>query len=136
MSDTVNTMSATKLFNNYFERILSISGLLPIDLLPKNINNIEPSKYAKYPKYIPQFEALAYCIAKAINDCTDTPRKQYKTILIDLYLKDMFSLDIQEKMGYSSTTYKRHKRLALKEFTDYFNYYAVKEGVNSMIKLG
>ena len=44
MSNTAVVVNAYKFFNKYFDRILSVSGLLPLDLMPENLNNIKPVK--------------------------------------------------------------------------------------------
>ena len=93
MSNTTVVVSAYQFFNKYFDRILSISGLLPLDLMPENISNIKPSNDESYPTRIIQAETIAYCIALAINECKNEPRKPYKTILIDVYLKEISNIE-------------------------------------------
>ena len=100
MSNTAVVVNAYKFFNKYFDRILSVSGLLPLDLMPENLNNIKPSNAENYPQRIIQAETIAYCIALAINECKNEPRKPYRTILIDVYLKELSNMDTTQKVGY------------------------------------
>lgn len=67
MSSTTVIVNAYKFFNKYFDRILSISGLLPMDLMPENISNIKPSNAENYPQRIIQAETIAYCILHSIS---------------------------------------------------------------------
>lgn len=135
MSGTTVIVNAYKFFNKYFDRILSISGLLPMDLMPENISNIKPSNAENYPQRIIQAETIAYCIALAINDCKNEPKKPYKTILIDVYLKELSNIDTMQKVGYEHSRYNVLKRQAINEFAGRFNIYAIKAGVNSIIEL-
>ena len=135
MSNTTVVVSAYKFFNKYFDRILSISGLLPLDLMPENLSNIKPSDDESYPQRIIQAETIAYCIALAINECKDEPRKPYKTILIDVYLKELSNTDTMQEVGYEHSRYNVLKRQAMNEFAGRFNVYAIKSGVGSIIEL-
>ncbi|WP_025006056.1 hypothetical protein [Lactobacillus gallinarum] len=135
MSGTTVIVNAYKFFNKYFDRILSISGLLPMDLMPENISNIKPSNAENYPQRIIQAETIAYCIALAINDCKNEPKKPYKTILIDVYLKELSNIDTMQKVGYEHSRYNVLKRQAINEFAGRFNIYAIKVGVSSIIEL-
>ena len=135
MSSTTVIVNAYKFFNKYFDRILSISGLLPMDLMPENISNIKPSNAENYPQRIIQAETIAYCIALAINDCENEPKKPYKTILIDVYLKELSNIDTMQKVGYEHSRYNVLKRQAINEFAGRFNIYAIKAGVSSIIEL-
>ena len=135
MSSTTVIVNAYKFFNKYFDRILSISGLLPMDLMPENISNIKPYNAENYPQRIIQAETIAYCIALAINDCKNEPKKPYKTILIDVYLKELSNIDTMQKVGYEHSRYNVLKRQAINEFAGRFNIYAIKVGVSSIIEL-
>lgn len=135
MSNTAIVVSAFKFFNKYFDRILSIGGRLPMELIPENISKIKPSNDERFTLDIIQAETIAYCVALAINDCKDEPRKPYKTILIDVYLKCMTNTETMQKVGYSHTRYNELKKQALNEFAGRFNIYAIKSGVNSIIEL-
>ncbi len=135
MNSTTVIVNAYKFFNKYFDRILSISGLLPMDLMPENISNIKPSNAENYPQRIIQAETIAYCIALAINDCKNEPRKPYKTILIDVYLKELSNIDTMQEVGYEHSRYNVLKRQAMNEFVGRFNIYAIKSGVSSIIEL-
>ena len=135
MSGTTVIVNAYKFFNKYFDRILSISGLLPMDLMPENISNIKPSNAENYPQRIIQAETIAYCIALAINDCKNEPKKPYKTILIDVYLKELSNMDTMREIGYEHSRYAVLKRQAVDEFAGRFNVYAIKSGVGSIIEL-
>lgn len=135
MSSKPVVVNAYKFFNKYFDGILSISGLLPMELMPENINNIKPSNAENYPQRIIQAKTIAYCVALAINDCQDAPRKPYKTILIDVYLKCMSNIETMQKVGYEHSRYAVLKRQAVNEFAERFNTHAIKLGVNSIIEL-
>lgn len=135
MSSTTVIVNAYKFFNKYFDRILSISGLLPMDLMPENLSNIEPSNDERFTPDIIQAETIAYCVALAINDCKNEPRKPYKTILIDVYLKELSNIDTMQEIGYEHSRYNVLKRQAMNEFAGRFNVYAIKAGVNSIIEL-
>lgn len=135
MNSTTVIVNAYKFFNKYFDRILSISGLLPMDLMPENISNIKPSNAENYPQRIIQAETIAYCIALAINECKNEPRKPYRTILIDVYLKELSNIDTMQKVGYEHSRYSVLKKQALNEFAGCFNIYAIKSGVSSIIEL-
>lgn len=135
MSGTTVIVNAYKFFNKYFDRILSISGLLPMDLMPENISNIKPSNAENYPQRIIQAETIAYCIALAINECKNEPRKPYKTILIDVYLKEISNIETMKEVGYEHSRYAVLKRQAVNEFAGRFNVYAIKSGVGSIIEL-
>lgn len=135
MSSTTVVVNAYKFFNKYFDRILSISGLLPLDLMPENLNNIKPSNAENYPQRIIDAETVAYCIALAISECKDEPRKPYKTILIDVYLKEMSNIETMKKIGYEHSRYSVLKRQAVNEFAGRFNIHAIKSGVSSIIEL-
>lgn len=135
MSNTAVVVNAYKFFNKYFDQILSVSGLLPLDLMPENLNNIKPSDAENYPQRIIQAETIAYCIALAINECKNEHRKPYRTILIDVYLKELSNIDTMQKVGYEHSRYSVLKKQALNEFAGRFNIYAIKSGVNSIIEL-
>ncbi len=135
MSSKPVVINVYKFFNKYFDRILSISGLLPMDLMPENISNIKPSNAENYPQRIIQAKIIAYCIALAVNDCKNEPRKPYKTILIDVYLKELSNIDTMQEVGYEHSRYNVLKRQAMNEFAGRFNIYAIKSGVNSIIEL-
>ena len=135
MSSTTVIVNAYKFFNKYFDRILSISGLLPMDLMPENLSNIEPSNDERFTPDIIQAETIAYCIALAINDCKNEPRKHYKTILIDVYLKEISNIETMKEVGYEHSRYAVLKTQAMNEFAGRFNVYAIKSGVGSIIEL-
>lgn len=135
MSSTTVVVNAYKFFNKYFDRILSIGGRLPMDLIPENLSNIKPSNDERFTPDIIQAETIAYCVALAINDCKNEPRKPYKTILIDVYLKELSNIDTMQEVGYEHSRYNVLKRQAMNEFAGRFNVYAVKSGVNSIIEL-
>lgn len=135
MSNTTVVVNAYKFFNKYFDRILSISGRLPMDLMPENLSNIEPSNDERFTPDIIQAETIAYCVALAINDCKNEPRKPYRTILIDVYLKELSNIDTMQKVGYEHSRYSVLKKQALNEFAGRFNIYAIKSGVSSIIEL-
>ena len=135
MSNTAVVVNAYKFFNKYFDRILSIGGRLPMDLIPENLSNIKPSNDERFTPDIIQAETIAYCVALAINDCKNEPRKPYKTILIDVYLKELSNMDTMQKVGYEHSRYNVLKRQAMNEFAGRFNVYAIKAGVNSIIEL-
>ena len=135
MSSTTVVVNAYKFFNKYFDRILSIGGRLPMDLIPENLSNIKPSNDERFTPDIIQAETIAYCVALAINDCKNEPRKPYKTILIDVYLKELSNTDTMQEVGYEHSRYNVLKRQAMNEFAGRFNVYAIKAGVNSIIEL-
>ena len=135
MSSTTVVVNAYKFFNKYFDRILSIGGRLPMDLIPENLSNIKPSNDERFTPDIIQAETIAYCVALAINDCKNEPRKPYKTILIDVYLKELSNIDTMQEVGYEHSRYNVLKRQAMNEFAGRFNIYAIKSGVNSIIEL-
>lgn len=135
MSSTTVVVNAYKFFNKYFDRILSIGGRLPMDLIPENLSNIKPSNDERFTSDIIQAETIAYCVALAINDCKNEPRKPYKTILIDVYLKELSNIDTMQEVGYEHSRYNVLKRQAMNEFAGRFNVYAIKAGVNSIIEL-
>lgn len=135
MNSTTVIVNAYKFFNKYFDRILSISGLLPMELMPENLSNIEPSNDERFTPDIIQAETIAYCVALAINDCKNEPRKPYKTILIDVYLKELSNIDTMQEVGYEHSRYNVLKRQAMNEFVGRFNIYAIKAGVSSIIEL-
>lgn len=135
MGSTTVVVNAYKFFNKYFDRILSIGGRLPMDLIPENLSNIKPSNDERFTPDIIQAETIAYCVALAINDCKNEPRKPYKTILIDVYLKELSNIDTMQEVGYEHSRYNVLKRQAMNEFAGRFNVYAIKAGVNSIIEL-
>lgn len=135
MSSTTVVVNAYKFFNKYFDRILSIGGRLPMDLIPENLSNIKPSNDERFTPDIIQAETIAYCVALAINDCKNEPRKPYKTILIDVYLKELSNIDTMQEVGYEHSRYNVLKRQAMNEFAGRFNIYAIKAGVSSIIEL-
>lgn len=135
MSSTTVVVNAYKFFNKYFDRILSIGGRLPMDLIPENLSNIKPSHDERFTPDIIQAETIAYCVALAINDCKNEPRKPYKTILIDVYLKELSNIDTMQEVGYEHSRYNVLKRQAMNEFAGRFNIYAIKAGVSSIIEL-
>ena len=103
--------------------------------MPENISNIKPSNDESYPTRIIQAETIAYCIALAINECKNEPRKPYKTILIDVYLKEISNIETMKEVGYEHSRYAVLKRQAMNEFAGRFNVYAIKSGVGSIIEL-
>lgn len=115
--------------------LINISGHFPTDLMPANIDKFRLRDKDIYSSNIKQAENVLYCVALAIRDCKDEPRKPYRTILIDLYLKDMLNLEVQQEVGYSRSRYNTFKKQALQDFTQRFNYYAVQEGISSLIEL-
>lgn len=134
MSDKVVIDAKTFLKTNLYY-LINISGHFPTDLMPANIDKFRLRDKDIYSSNIKQAENVLYCVALAIRDCKDEPRKPYRTILIDLYLKDMLNLEVQQEVGYSRSRYNAFKRQALQDFTQRFNYYAVQEGISSLIEL-
>ena len=134
MSDKAVIDAKTFLKTNLFY-LINISGHFPTDLMPANIDKFRLRDKDIYSSNIKQAENVLYCVALAIRDCKDEPRKPYRTILIDLYLKDMLNLEVQQEVGYSRSRYNTFKKQALQDFTQRFNYYAVQEGISSLIEL-
>lgn len=134
MSDKAVIDAKTFLKTNLYY-LINISGHFPTDLMPANIDKFRLRDKDIYSSNIKQAENVLYCVALAIRDCKDEPRKPYRTILIDLYLKDMLNLEVQQEIGYSRSRYNAFKRQALQDFTQRFNYYAVQEGISSLIEL-
>lgn len=134
MSDKAVIDAKTFLKTNLYY-LINISGHFPTDLMPANIDKFRLRDKDIYSSNIKQAENVLYCVALAIRDCKDEPRKPYRTILIDLYLKDMLNLEVQQEVGYSRSRYNAFKRQALQDFTQRFNYYAVQEGISSLIEL-
>ena len=134
MSDKTVMDAKTFLKTNLYY-LINISGHFPTDLMPANIDKFRLRDKDIYSSNIKQAENVLYCVALAIRDCKDEPRKPYRTILIDLYLKDMLNLEVQQEIGYSRSRYNAFKRQALQDFTQRFNYYAVQEGISSLIEL-
>lgn len=134
MSDKTVMDAKTFLKTNLYY-LINISGHFPTDLMPANIDKFRLRDKDIYSSNIKQAENVLYCVALAIRDCKDEPRKPYRTILIDLYLKDMLNLEVQQEVGYSRSRYNAFKRQALQDFTQRFNYYAVQEGISSLIEL-
>ena len=134
MSDKAVIDAKTFLKTNLYY-LINISGHFPTDLMPANIDKFRLRDKDIYSSNIKQAENVLYCVALAIRDCKDEPRKPYRTILIDLYLKDMLNLEVQQEVGYSRSRYNAFKRQALQDFTQRFNYYAVQECISSLIEL-
>ena len=134
MSDKAVIDAKTFLKTNLYY-LINISGHFRTDLMPANIDKFRLRDKDIYSSNIKQAENVLYCVALAIRDCKDEPRKPYRTILIDLYLKDMLNLEVQQEVGYSRSRYNAFKRQALQDFTQRFNYYAVQEGISSLIEL-
>lgn len=134
MSDKAVMDAKTFLKTNLYY-LINISGYFPTDLMPANIDKFRLRDKDIYSSNIKQAENVLYCVALAIRDCKDEPRKPYRTILIDLYLKDMLNLEVQQEVGYSRSRYNTFKKQALQDFTQRFNYYAVQEGISSLIEL-
>lgn len=134
MSDKAVIDAKTFLKTNLYY-LINISGHFPTDLMPANIDKFRLRDKDIYSSNIKQAENVLYCVALAIRDCKDEPRKPYRTILIDLYLKDMLNLEVQQEVGYSRSRYNTFKKQALQDFTQRFNYYAVQEGISSLIEL-
>lgn len=134
MFDKVVIDAKTFLKKNLYY-LINISGHFPTDLMPVNIDNFHLRDKGNYSDDIKQAENVLYCVALAIRDCKEEPRKPYRTILIDLYLKDMLNLEVQQEIGYSRSRYNAFKKQALQDFTQRFNYYTVQEGISSLIEL-
>lgn len=134
MSDKAVIDAKTFLKTNLYY-LINISGHFPTDLMPANIDKFRLRDKDIYSSNIKQAENVLYCVALAIRDCKDEPRKPYRAILIDLYLKDMLNLEVQQEVGYSRSRYNTFKKQALQDFTQRFNYYAVQEGISSLIEL-
>ena len=134
MSDKAVIDAKTFLKTNLYY-LINISGHFPTDLMPANIDKFRLRDKDIYSSNIKQAENVLYCVALAIRDCKEEPRKPYRTILTDLYLKDMLNLEVQQEIGYSRSRYNAFKRQALQDFTQRFNYYAVQEGISSLIEL-
>ena len=134
MSDKAVIDAKTFLKTNLYY-LINISGHFPTDLMPANIDKFRLRDKDIYSSNIKQAENVLYCVALAIRDCKEEPRKPYRTILIDLYLKDMLNLEVQQEIGYSRSRYNAFKKQALQDFTQRCNYYAVQEGISSLIEL-
>lgn len=127
-------IDARTFFKKYFDRFVRISGYSFADLMPANINNLQ-LRNSDYSNKIKQAEQVIHCVARAINDCMSEPRKPYRAILTGVYLKKELNWQVRNEIGYSNTRYYVFKKQALEEFTERFNYYAVKEGINTLIEL-
>ncbi|AKG66307.1 hypothetical protein [Lactobacillus helveticus] len=116
------------------DKIVNLSGRQGIDLKPDNLANLHPlADY--FPLRLKQAKRLTYCVAKAIRKMHDEPRKPYQTIIILYYLDELYSREVQEKVGYSHSRYGILRKRAEDEFTGYFNYFCNKEGLSNIIKL-
>ncbi len=116
------------------DKIVNLSGRQRTDLKPDNLVNLHPlADY--FPLRLKQAERLTYCVAKAISKMHDEPRKPYQTIIILYYLDELYSREVQEKVGYSHSRYGILRKRAEDEFTGYFNYFCNKEGLSNIIKL-
>ena len=130
---TVN-INASHFLKYDLDKIINYSGRQRIDLKPDNLANLHPlADY--FPLRLKQAERLTYCVAKAISKMHDEPRKPYQTIIILYYLDELYSREVQEKVGYSHSRYGILRKRAEDEFTGYFNYFCDKEGLSSLFKL-
>lgn len=128
--DDVLQIDTRIFFNRHLDRLTAISGRQRQDLMPNNLCKLMPLDEKFSPK-IRCAERLTYCVAKAISKCQDKPKKPFKTILTYAYLQEK----IRKRVGYSHSRYSELKRMALEEFTKYFNYLIKEEGVSSSVEL-
>lgn len=115
-----------------FERYLSYAGLNPTDLSvidsthlssPKmdasgvsargGINHQEASTLR-----IMEAEKACYAVVKAIDNCRDSSRTPYRTILRECYLKGLDDQKVMVLLGYEHSWFDRLKRRAECEFAD------------------
>ena len=132
--DDVLQIDTRIFFNRHLDRLTAISGRQRQDLMPDNLYKLMPLDKKFSPK-IRCAERLTYCVAKAISKCQDKPKKPFKTILICAYLQEIPDYEIRKRVGYSHSRYSELKRMALEEFTKYFNYLIKEEGISSSVEL-
>lgn len=66
------------------------------------------------------YEAKCWAIYKAIDNCRENKNKRIysRSILIDLYIKELEPWQIKERLGLSDSSYKIRRQKALCEFAD------------------
>src|SRR5699024_5239323 len=129
----------TKIKTSHFlkyelDRFLAFSARHRTDLKPANIQNLHPFA-DRFSEYIKASERITYCVAKAIEQLENKPRKPYQDIFIYYYLDEYTSFKTAELVGYAMSRYHYFKRQAMNEFTGFFNSFAAKEGLASLIEL-
>ena len=117
-----------------FRQIVLYSGRSRMDLVPSNIDNLEPYSINESEK-VNYCERLTYCIAKAISKCKEERRKPFQTILILTYLKCIPTNEVKETIGYKPSQFWKLKRQAQQEFAMYFNHYKDKYDIDKTFKL-
>ena len=74
------------------------------------------------------YEAKCKAIYKAIDNCRENRNKRIysRSILIDLYIKELEPWQVKERLGLSDSSYKVRKQSALCEFADRLPVWAYK----------
>ncbi|WP_308556779.1 ArpU family phage packaging/lysis transcriptional regulator [uncultured Lactobacillus sp.] len=123
--DKKETLRKTRrFFDKELDKYINLSGKHRFDLkspiidgLPKgsNINNND-----SFMMNIFYAEQIIKCVSDAINLLTDTPKKPYKTIIIDKYINCLTSQQIALKIQYSNSRTATKMNEALLEFAQRF----------------
>lgn len=122
---------------NTFEKYLRFAGLNPTDLSSIDDSHISsPQMDAsgassigganhtedKFNRIMLATDACK-AIYRAIDNCQNSLKKPYRTILTRRYLEGEEGIRIQTALGYSSTSYDRLHRRACCEFADRIEYW-------------
>lgn len=134
MSNEKLILNASHFLKYELDDFVSLSGRQRMELKPTNLNNLH-SFADDYPSLLKLSEKVTFCVAKAISRLPNQHKKPYQDIFIYYYLEGLYSYEVVSKIGYSIRRYSAFKRQAIVEFTNYFNFYALKYGLASDIEL-
>lgn len=132
-----------------FERYLNFAGLNRADLSVLDDTHLSSPKMdvtgvsAKggvnhtEASFLRVYESKQACmgIHNSIKKCQDGSRKMYRTILTEVYLKEVDDWKVQAQLGYSARQYATLKRRALCEFADRFEAWCIDNGIDYLPKL-
>lgn len=130
MTNAQTIINTRIFFNKKLDNLIAIADRHKMDLLPENLENLHPFDN-DYPFNLRYAERITYCVAMALNSCS----KPYQKIIITCYLKCIPDNKQFNQYNISRSTYYRQKHQALNEFSQRFNFYVVKEGINPPVKL-
>ena len=101
----------------------------------KVTSSTNPSATSERILALMNYQAWLKCATNAINNCIDTPKKPYKTILELRYIQEVPVWQIVKKLNYSDKSTRRKTHDAFLNFADMFLLEQINQDVKDILDL-
>lgn len=132
-------MNTRKFLANDLNEYLTLSNDNRADLKSPNIDGQPKAPYydSNDSRIIRIMEAqkIINCVSISIQNCLDSSRAPYKTILISYFIDGLNMIQVQDKLGLSASRTASLKSKALLEFAERFTTAQFLNQVSNPIKL-